>query len=213
MEKWLELIIEIQSLAQNGLAYTNNVYDKERFERLRDISAEMLSMKSDLSLEKVKDLFCSEKGYQTPKLDTRAVIFKDDKILLVKENNGTWSLPGGWVDVLESVASNTVKEAKEETGLDVVPKRIIAIQDRNKHNKPIYAYGICKIFVLCEVIGGKFEKNIETIETNYFSLDDNFNDIIEKSLPDKNILNIKPISTGWTNIVFEVATNSRELFF
>ena len=172
MEKWLELIIEIQSLAQNGLAYTNNVYDKERFERLRDISAEMLSMKSDSSLEKVKDLFCSEKGYQTPKLDTRAVIFKDDKILLVKENNGTWSLPGGWVDVLESVASNTVKEAKEETGLDVVPKRIIAIQDRNKHNKPIYAYGICKIFVLCEVIGGKFEKNIETIETNYFSLDE-----------------------------------------
>lgn len=172
MEKWLELIIEIQSLAQNGLAYTNNVYDKERFGRLRDISAEMLSMKSDLSLEKVKDLFCSEKGYQTPKLDTRAVIFKDDKILLVKENNGTWSLPGGWVDVLESVASNTVKEAKEETGLDVVPKRIIAIQDRNKHNKPIYAYGICKIFVLCEVIGGKFEKNIETIETNYFSLDE-----------------------------------------
>ena len=172
MEKWLELIIEIQSLAQNVLAYTNNVYDTERFERLRDISAEMLSMKSDLSLEKVKDLFCSEKGYQTPKLDTRAVIFKDDKILLVKENNGTWSLPGGWVDVLESVASNTVKEAKEETGLDVVPKRIIAIQDRNKHNKPIYAYGICKIFVLCEVIGGKFEKNIETIETNYFSLDE-----------------------------------------
>ena len=172
MEKWLELIIEIQSLAQNGLAYTNNVYDKERFERLRDISAEMLSMKTDLSLEKVKDLFCNEKGYQTPKLDTRAVIFKDDKILLVKENNGTWSLPGGWVDVLESVASNTVKETKEETGLDVVPKRIIAIQDRNKHNKPIYAYGICKIFVLCEVIGGKFEKNIETIETDYFSLDE-----------------------------------------
>lgn len=172
MEKWLELIIEIQSLAQNGLAYTNNVYDKERFGRLRDISAEMLSMKSDLSLEKVKDLFCNEKGYQTPKLDTRAVIFKDDKILLVKENNGTWSLPGGWVDVLESVASNTVKETKEETGLDVVPKRIIAIQDRNKHNKPIYAYGICKIFVLCEVIGGKFEKNIETTETDYFSLDE-----------------------------------------
>ena len=172
MEKWLELIIEIQSLAQNGLAYTNNVYDKERFERLRDISAEMLSMKTDLSLEKVKDLFCNEKGYQTPKLDTRAVIFKDDKILLVKENNGTWSLPGGWVDVLESVASNTVKETKEETGLDVIPKRIIAIQDRNKHNKPTYAYGICKIFVLCEVIGGKFEKNIETTETDYFSLDE-----------------------------------------
>ncbi len=99
MDKWLKLAIEIQSLAQNGLAYANNVYDIERYERLRDISAEMLNMKTDFSLEKVKDLFCNETGYQTPKLDTRAVIFKDNKILLVHENNGTWSLPGGWVDV------------------------------------------------------------------------------------------------------------------
>ena len=172
MEKWLKLAMEIQSLAQNGLEYVNNVYDKERYERLRDISAEMINMKTDISLDKVKDLFCSETGYQTPKLDTRAAIIKDNKILLVHENNGTWSLPGGWVDVLESVRSNTIKEVKEETGLDVIANRIIAIQDRNKHNKPIYAYGICKIFVLCEVIGGKFEKNIETIETNYFSLDE-----------------------------------------
>ena len=131
----------------------------------------MLNMKTDISVEKVKNLFCNETGYQTPKLDTRAAIFKNNKILLVHENNGTWSLPGGWVDVLESVESNTIKEVKEETGLDVLTQKIIAIQDRNKHNKPVYAYGVCKIFVLCDIIGGKFEKNIETTEIDYFPID------------------------------------------
>mgnify|MGYP002508529414 CR=1 FL=1 len=77
---------------------------------------------------------------------TRAAIFKGDKILLVHEKNGTWSMPGGWVDVLESVASNTIKEVREEAGLKVELERIIAIQDRNKHNVPVYAYGVCKIF-------------------------------------------------------------------
>lgn len=172
MEKWLKWAIEIQSLAQSGLAYTNNVYDIERYEKLREISAEMISEKSNLNFEKVKDLFCNETGYQTPKIDTRAVIFKDNKILLTHENNGTWALPGGWCDVLESVESNTIKEAKEETGLDVKAIKVIAIQDRNKHNTPVYAYGVCKVFILCEVIGGKFEENIETTEIKYFSLED-----------------------------------------
>ncbi len=172
MEKWLKWAIEIQSLAQAGLAYTENPYDIERYERLREISAEMVAEKSNISLDKVERLFCNETGYQTPKLDTRAAIFKDNKILLTHENNGTWSLPGGWCDVLESVKSNTVKEVKEETGLDVEAVKIISIQDRNNHNKPQYAYGVCKVFVLCNIIGGKFIKNIETTETKYFSLEE-----------------------------------------
>lgn len=172
MEKWLHWAIEIQSLAQAGLAYTDNVYDIERYERLREIAAEMINEKSDIPLDKVKDLFCCETGYQTPKLDTRAAIFKNGKILLVHENNGTWSLPGGWCDVLESVESNTLKEVREETGLEARAVRLISVQDRNKHNKPIYAYGVCKVFVLCEVIGGKFEENIETTEIRYFSADE-----------------------------------------
>ncbi len=171
MEKWLKWAIEIQSIAQAGIEYTDNVYDIERYERLREISAEMINEKSNISLDKVKNLFCNETGYQTPKIDTRAAIFKDNKILLTHENNDTWSLPGGWCDVLESVKSNTIKEVNEETGLDVKAIKIIAIQDRNKHNKPIYAYGVCKIFVLCEVIGGEFKENIETTEINYFSLE------------------------------------------
>ena len=180
MDKLIKWAMEIQSLAQAGLAYTNNVYDIERYERLREISAEIIEEKSNLNLEKVKDLFCSETGYQTPKIDTRAVIFKDDKILLTHENNGTWSLPGGWCDVLESVGSNTIKEVKEETGLDVENIKIISVQDRNKHNKPIYAYGVCKIFVQCNIIGGEFIENIETTEIKYFSLDEIPNNLAEE---------------------------------
>ena len=172
MEKWLKWAIEIQSLSQIGLTYTKDVYDRERYQRLREISAEMLAEKTEVSIEKVKDLFCHETGYQTPKLDTRAAIFRNNKILLVHENNGTWSLPGGWCDVLESVKSNTEKEVREQTGLNVKAVKIISIQDRNKHNKPVYVYGVCKIFVLCEVINGKFVENIETTEIRYFSLQD-----------------------------------------
>lgn len=168
MDNWLKWAVEIQAMAQSGLTYTDNPYDKERYERLREIAAEMIAEKSDIPLGKVKGLFCGETGYQTPKLDTRAAIFKDGKILLVHENNGTWSLPGGWCDVLESVRSNTIKEVKEETGLDVEALRLIAVQDRNKHNVPVYAYGVCKVFVLCKIIGGKFVENIETTEIAFF---------------------------------------------
>jgi len=169
-ELWLDWAVELQALAQDGLAYTENKFDKERFTRIREIAAEMVSCKTDIPKETVKGLFCSESGYQTPKLDTRAAIFKDGKILLVREN-GRWSLPGGWVDTTESVYSNTIKEAKEEAGADVRPVRIIALQDRNRHNAPRYIYSICKIFVLCELLGGHFEKNIETDESGFFALD------------------------------------------
>ena len=171
-EKWLEWAVELQSISQGALYYCKDKFDIERFERIREIAAEMINYKTDIPVDKVKDLFCNEIGYQTPKIDSRAAIFKDDKILLVKESNGTWSLPGGWVDVDLSVKENIIKEVKEEAGLDVVTNKIIAVQDREKHNSPVYAYKICKIFILCTAIGGKFEKNIETIESNYFKIDE-----------------------------------------
>lgn len=170
--EWLEWAKELQFIAQAGLTYSKDAFDIERFERIREISAEIVSRQTGLPLEKVKDLFCNEEGFQTPKLDTRAAIFKDNKILLVKEKNGTWSLPGGWVDVNQTIKSNTIKEVKEEAGLDVEATRIIAVQDRNLHNLPPYAYNVCKVFVLCEAKGGDFQSNIETIESGYFSLDE-----------------------------------------
>ncbi|WP_291648324.1 NUDIX hydrolase [Clostridium sp.] len=169
--KLLDWAIELQSIAQGGLYYCKDKFDIERFERIREISAEMISLQSDIPLDKVKNLFCNEIGYQTPKLDSRAAIFKDNKILLVQENNATWSLPGGWVDVDLSIKENTIKEVKEEAGLNVTADMIIAVQDREKHNLPIYAYKVCKVFVLCSLIDGEFKKNIETIKSDYFSLD------------------------------------------
>ncbi len=171
-DKWVAFAVEIQSIAQAGLTYGHDKYDLERYERLREISAEMLACKTDIPLEKVKGLFCNETGYQTPKVDTRAAIFKDGKILLVHENNGTWSLPGGWCDVNQSIAENTRKETLEEAGLEVSTARLIAVQDRNKHNKPLYAYGIVKVFLLCSVKSGAFAENIETTESRYFSEDE-----------------------------------------
>lgn len=175
MEKtapWLDWAVELQALAQAGLFYSKDVYDLERFQRIRQIAAEMVARQGELPIEKAQALFCCETGYQTPKLDSRAAVFQDGKILLVQERDGLWSLPGGWVDVNLSVAENVVKEAKEEAGVDVVPRRVIAIQDRDKHNAPVYAYKICKVFVLCDLIGGAFVPNSETVDSGFFPLDD-----------------------------------------
>ncbi|MBO9703490.1 MAG: NUDIX hydrolase [Sporocytophaga sp.] len=170
--KWIQWAIELQAIAQIGLTYSKDKFDLERFQRVREISAEIMSEKSSLNIEIVKDLFCNEIGFQTPKLDTRAAIIKDDKILLVKENNGQWSLPGGWVDVNESIKTNIIKEVKEESGYNATPLKIVAIQDRNKHNTPVYAYGICKVFVLCDIDNSPFKSNIETLERKFFSINE-----------------------------------------
>lgn len=168
MNKWMELAMRVQSIAQAGLAYGENEYDRERYEELRNISAEMLACEVDMPVNEIKKFFCNEIGYQTPKIDTRVAIFEDEKILLVHEKNGTWSLPGGWCDVNQSIASNAVKETKEETGLDVYADKIIALQDWRKHNVCNLPYGVIKAFVLCNIIGGEFIENIETTETRYF---------------------------------------------
>lgn len=167
-DKWLEFAIRIQSIAQAGLQYGKDRYDIERYEELRKISAEMMAEKTDIPVNKIYNLFCGETGYQTPKIDTRAAVFLDGKILLVHENNGTWSLPGGWCDVDQSVASNTEKEVREETGCTVRAERLIAVQDWRKHNAVNYAYGVIKIFTLCRYESGSFENNAETTETGLF---------------------------------------------
>ena len=152
-----------------AVTYGKDPHDLERYTRLREIAAEMIACKADISVEKARDLFCCETGYQTPKVDTRAAVFQDGRLLLVHESNGTWSLPGGWCDVDQSVAENTVKETLEEAGLRVSADRLIAVQDRNRRNPPRYAYGVVKIFVLCTILGGSFQENLETTESRWFS--------------------------------------------
>lgn len=171
-ENWLNWAEELQSLAQAGLHYGKDPFDRERYQRIREIAAEMVACRTDLPVEKVRELFCNETGYQTPKLDTRAAVFHQGKLLLVRENTGKWALPGGWVDVDQSVYENTVKEVWEEAGLEVEPVRLIAVQDREKHNRPLYAWRVCKIFVLCRLRGGSFRPNLETTASGYFALEE-----------------------------------------
>lgn len=168
----IDIAIELQSIAQTGLEYSKDKFDIERFRRIREISAEIMSKKSGLSLDKVKYLFCDESGYPTSKVDTRAAIFKDNKILLVKEiSDGKWTLPGGWLDVNKSIKENIVKEVFEEAGLNVKPEKLIGVHDRNKHNLPPFAYGICKVFISCSIIDGEFAPNIEISDCSYFPID------------------------------------------
>ena len=175
-EQWLKWAMELQSLAQAGLNYAKDCFDEERYTRIREISAEIIAQKAEISLEKVKELFCNEIGYQTPKMDSRAAVFKEGKILLVKERDGKWSVPGGWIDVDLSVEENTVKEVREEAGFDVKAEKIIAIQDGMKNNLGCglgpSPYGVSKIFVLCSLIEeNEFTQNIETSERDFFALD------------------------------------------
>lgn len=167
---WLDWAVELQSIAQSALAYCKDPCDIERFHRIREISAEMVAHGSELPLEKVRDLFCGETGYQTPKLDCRAAIIQDGRILLVREVSGGWALPGGWMDVGLTVGENTAKEAREEAGVDVRPRRIVAVQDWQRNNCAApKAQSICKVFVLCDLLGGEFRENIETTASGWFT--------------------------------------------
>lgn len=169
---WLKWAVRLQALAQAGLAYSKDVYDIERFEEIRQIAAEMLVEPSGLPLAQVEALFCNESGYQTPKLDTRAAIIEGQKILLVQENDGLWSLPGGWCDVDQSTMENTIKEVREEAGLDVEVVRLVAVLDKTKSNPSRSAHHVTKVFYLCRSLGGQFQANSETLTSAYFSLGD-----------------------------------------
>ena len=170
--QWLKWAIELQALAQAGLEYGHDKFDLERYERIRDIAAEIMARHTDLPMDKVRDLFCNESGYQTPKLETRAAIFQGEKILLVQESDGLWALPGGWADVDITVGENTVKEVREEAGLEVTADLVIALQDQHRHNRPVNAYGVCKVLVLCSLVGGSFQPNLETLDSGWFALDE-----------------------------------------
>ena len=128
MQPLITAFSRTDDIAQAGLQYGKDQYDRERYAELRQIAAEMLSARTGLPTEKIHDLFCNETGYQTPKVDTRAAVFADGRILFVHENNGTWALPGGWCDVDQSIASNTEKEVREEAGFEVTAERLIAVQ-------------------------------------------------------------------------------------
>lgn len=185
-ERWLTWAKELQFLAQAGLTYTKDPFDAERFQRIRDIAAEMVAVGSGLPLETVKGLFCNEVGFQTPKIDTRAALFDEaGRILLVHENDGRWSLPGGWCDALQSVARNAVKEVREEAGLDCEVERLVALHDWNRRNARASAWNVLKVIFLCRPLGGAFRANIETIGIGWFTADALPPLAVEKNTPEQ----------------------------
>lgn len=154
----------LQALAQAGLAYSTNRYDLERYREIRSISARLLQELTEEPLEKIIRVFASEDGYQTPKVDIRAVMFRDAReILLIKEklDNGRWALPGGWADVGYTPFEVAAKETYEETGLIVEPVRLLALFDKRKHPHPPQPWYVYKVFIQCEVKGGLLVQNTE----------------------------------------------------
>ncbi|PWW05077.1 ADP-ribose pyrophosphatase YjhB (NUDIX family) [Paenibacillus cellulosilyticus] len=167
--KWLEWAKQIQAIAQTGLTYAKDVYDIERYEILRELSIDILANYSITSDEKIKLTFASDTGYATPKVDIRAVVFQQGKLLLVREKmDGAWSLPGGWADIGLSPTEVAVKEVREESGYTVRPVRLLAVLDKKFHNHPPEPYHIYKIFIQCEIIGGDAQIGLETSAVDFF---------------------------------------------
>ncbi|WP_299742543.1 NUDIX hydrolase [uncultured Rossellomorea sp.] len=191
-DKWLEWAKRIQALSQSGLSFSKDVYDIERYEELRTISAEIMQEYTDLEMMKIRELFTNESGYQTPKVDVRGVVFKDNKILMVREKvDDKWSLPGGFCDVGLSPSENIVKEIREESGYDVTPVKLLALLDMNKHPHPSQPYHYYKIFIQCEVTGGEAKSGIETKGINFFG---------EENLPE---LSVGRNTESQINLLFE----------
>lgn len=172
-EKWLELAQRLQSIAQSGLFYSNNEFEIERYKLVMEIAEEMISMKTGFEKDEIDKLFIREAGHPTPKVDVRGVVFKDNKILLVKEKvDGKWTVPGGWADVGSSPSENAEREVFEESGYRVKAKKVLAVYDRNKQGHTPFIFHLYKIFFLCEIIGGESKTSFETDDVDFFGLDE-----------------------------------------
>jgi ADP-ribose pyrophosphatase YjhB (NUDIX family) len=164
----LEWARRLQAIAQTGVAYGEpHVYDRERYEQVRQIAAEMLASDGDVAA--VDARLALETGHATPKLDVRGVVFRGDEVLLVRED-GTWSLPGGWVDVGESPSEAAVREVLEESGYETRAVKLLALLDRDRHDYEPHAWHIWKAVVLCELAGDEQQAlESETDEADFFA--------------------------------------------
>ncbi|MDR0370891.1 MAG: NUDIX hydrolase N-terminal domain-containing protein [Prevotellaceae bacterium] len=171
VRKELHLISQkIRALSQNGLVYAENEYDRERYEELFNLSNKISALIHQQDIGLIEKCFTLQDDYVTPKTDVRAVVFNENnEILLVQEKaDARWSLPGGWADVGFSPVEVAEKEVKEETGLDVKAKRLLAVLDKQKHPHPPAAHYVYKIFILCEITGGAFSQAFDILDKGFF---------------------------------------------
>ncbi|HCL8067240.1 NUDIX hydrolase [Enterobacter cloacae] len=174
----------LQALAQSGLTYAKDIYDRERYDTLMSIAERMLSSRFDLQTDTLKALHKAETGYATPKTDVRALILNERKVLLVRESDDMgWSLPGGWADVGDSPSLAIIREVHEETGLEVSVSRLLGVWDRNQHGHPPYPWHVYKMIFSCEVTGGELAVSHESLDIGYFDPD---------NLPELSLTRIVP---------------------
>jgi ADP-ribose pyrophosphatase YjhB (NUDIX family) len=169
---WLEVAREIQQLAQTGSAFAVTDYEKNRYKRLTEITAEIIEHHTDLQKESVQKILMDHPGYATPKIDVRAAVIKDNKILLVQETtDNCWAMPGGWADVGDVPSEVAIRECKEESGYDVNPIKVIGVFDANRLGGRLEFFHAFKIIFLCELIGGEAKISDETIDVQFFDLE------------------------------------------
>lgn len=172
--KHIEWACKIKAIAQIGLEYASDPYDRERYTELRGIAAEMMAEASDVPLSQWLELFEAETGYATPKVDVRGAVFRDGEVLLCREaDDGLWSLPGGWADVNDPPSVAVVRELREETGSDVRCTKLAAVLDRDLHynedRRPYHSY---KLMFLCEITGEAGELDHDIAEARFFPVGD-----------------------------------------
>jgi ADP-ribose pyrophosphatase YjhB (NUDIX family) len=171
-EGWLTWARRLGAIAQNGLTFTKDPFDRERYEEVRSIAAEILSAPAGAEVAVARELLEGETGYATPKVDVRGAVFLDDRLLFVRErSDGLWTLPGGWADVGESAAETAVREILEESGFITRVAKLVALYDRNKHEHPPMLAHVYKAFFLCDLVGGDARTGLETSETRFFQHD------------------------------------------
>jgi len=172
--KWLDWARKIQSIAQTGLHYSENEFDRDRYSKLMQLSAEIVSSYSDQTYESLLGTFLSQKGYSTPKVDVRAAVFKDGKILMVREmSDGCWAMPGGWADVGDLPSESAEREVLEEAGFKVKSTRVIGVYDANRDGaRPIELFHAVKLVFLCDLHGGEAAVSYETTAVGFFGLDE-----------------------------------------
>jgi len=173
--KWLDWAKRIQAIAQTGLAYVRDVYDRERYEQIRDIAVEIAAARTGADDATVRELFATDTGYATPKVDVRGAAFHDGKILLVREklDDDKWTLPGGWADPCQTPSEAVVREIREESGFEAKVLKLAAVWDRSKHpHRPFMPFHIYKLFFLCEITGGAAIESHETTGVGFFGEDE-----------------------------------------
>jgi ADP-ribose pyrophosphatase YjhB (NUDIX family) len=164
----IEWAQKLQALAQTGLNYNPHPFDRERYEQVGEIAAEMLASNNNGSVDRdtIRALFDAQTGHATPKIDVRGVVFRDAKILLVQEklDNYRWTLPGGWADIGESPSEAIVREITEESGYRTRADKLLALYDRNKHDHPPFPFHAYKAFFRCELIDT--ERHVDPAQTS-----------------------------------------------